>query len=44
MTKLSQLLQIFMDRLCRLTTSIQNQKDKIQSNIFEKIFLEAADH
>ena len=32
-----------MDRLCRLT-SLQNQKHKIQSNIFENIFFEAADH
>ena len=32
-----------MDRLCRLTPSLQNQKHKIQSNIFENIF-EVANH
>ena len=33
-----------MDRLWRLAASLQNQKRKIQSNIFENIFFEAADH
>ena len=42
--RLSQSLQISMDRLCRLTANLQNQKHKIQSNIFENIFFEAADH
>ena len=32
-------LQIFMDRLCRLTASLQNQSRKSKANIFE-----AADH
>ena len=32
-----------MDRLCRLTSSLQNQKPKIQSKIFQNTF-EAADH
>ena len=40
----SQSLQIFMDRLFRLTASLQNQKHKIQNNIFENIFFEAVDH
>ena len=35
------LFQISMDRLCRLTVNLQNQKYKIQ--IFENI-LEAEDH
>ena len=41
--RLSLTLQISMDRLCRLTASLQNQKHNIQSNIFENIF-EAEDH
>ena len=32
-----------MDSLCRLIATLQNQKHKIQSNIFENIF-EAEDH
>ena len=32
-----------MDRLCRLTASLQNQNHKIQSNIFENISFEAGD-
>ena len=40
---ISQLLQIFMDRHYRLIASLQNQEDKIQSNIPENIF-ESADH
>ena len=40
--RLSQSLQISKNRLCRIT-SHQNQKDKVQRNIFENIF-EAADH
>ena len=41
--KVIQSLQISMDRLCRLTASLQNQKYKIQSNVFENIF-ETAGH
>ena len=32
-----------MDRLCKITASLQSQKHKIESNIFENIF-EALDH
>ena len=41
--RISQSLQIFMDRLCTLTAGLQNQKKKIQSKIFENN-LEAVDH
>ena len=42
--RLSLSLQIFMDRSCRLTASLQNQEHKILANIFENIFFEAAYH
>ena len=41
--RVSQSLQIATNRLCRLTASLQHQKHKNWSNIFENIF-EAADH
>ena len=42
--RLIQSAQISMDKLCRLKASLQNQKHKIGSNIFENISFEAADH
>ena len=41
--RVSQLLEISGYRLCRLTTSLKNQKHKIQCKIFENI-VDAADH
>ena len=41
--RISQSLQISMNRVYTLTASLQNQKQKIQSNVFGNNF-EAADH
>ena len=42
--RLRKSLQTSMDRLCRLSTSVQNQKHKMQKNIIENIFVETADY